>query len=118
MPINKNSKKDTEMMEKRASMGRSNGKLKRFLHKIRPIVATALAAVLCFWLLSGGINYIKTGQNIVDWTVYHGKKFGNWLASLIDPDTTPFKIEDGGVYFDDADVPDEGAIDLNVPEEE
>lgn len=86
----------------------------RFLRWLRRFVGTLLALFLVFMALSGAINQVKTGESIIDHTLGVSKKIGNFLESLFKNDS-PLKITEDGIYFKDADVPDESALDGVLP---
>jgi hypothetical protein len=77
---------------------------------ILKIFGILVAAGLAFFLLSGGINQVRTGETLVEYALDIGHNISEFLNSLTDG-TSPFKFTDDGVYFKDADVPENGALD-------
>lgn len=84
--------------------------LSNFLRSVRIFLGTLLVVVIVFFLLSGVINQVKTGQTLVDYSLQTGKKIGVFFESLFTSES-PFKITEDGIYFKDANVPNESAID-------
>lgn len=109
-------KNDQQPKRKRASMTQmymmsyQRSLLFRFLHFVRVIIGTALVVFIIWFCLSGGINYVKTGETFVEYALDIGKNVGNFFESLF-TDESPLKYTEDGVYFKDADVPDGSAVD-------
>lgn len=82
----------------------------RFLHFIRVILGTGIVVFLIWFCLSGGINYVKTGETFVEYALDIGHNVGYFLESLFTEDS-PLKYTEDGVYFKDADVPEGSAVD-------
>lgn len=80
-----------------------------FLIVIR-ILGIIIALSLAFFLLSGGINQVKTGKTLVEIALDIGENISHFFGSLLNG-TSPFKFTDDGVYFKDADVPESGLFD-------
>ena len=81
-----------------------------FVFGVLRIIGLIILSSLTMFLLSGGINQVKTGQTLVEYALDIGHNISGFLNSLLDG-TSPFKFTDDGVYFKDADVPEEGALD-------
>lgn len=77
-------------------------------------IGIIIAIALAFFLLSGGINQVKTGETLVEYALDCGERISDFFASLLDG-TSPFKFTKDGVYFKDAEVPEEGALDQVDP---
>ena len=73
-------------------------------------VGLIIAIALGFFLLSGGINQVKTGQTLVEYALDSGQ----WLSDLFNHSAEgngPLKITEDGIYFQDATPPEEGLLD-------
>lgn len=81
----------------------------KFFSNFRKITGTILAVLFVLFLLSGAINQVKTGQTLVDYSLNVGKVIGGYLEGLF-TGNSPLKITEDGVYFKDADIPSESAI--------
>lgn len=83
-------------------------------HKIFRFLRWAIGIIICgglvFLLLSGAINQVKTGENMLSYVMNIGHCIGDGLESLF-TDDSPLKANEDGVYFKDASVPDKGALD-------
>lgn len=73
-------------------------------------ILICLIAVL--FLLSGGINQVKTGESLAEYALDIGEDISEFFMSLADG-TGPFKFTEDGIYFKDAEVPENGALDGN-----
>ena len=71
------------------------------------IIGLAIAFALAFLLLSGVVNQVKTGQTLVNYALEVGTEISEFFGSLLN-NTSPFKFTKDGIYFKDAEVPDEG----------
>lgn len=87
----------------------SMGTFKRIFSYFRKITAYLLLGGFLFLLLSGSINQVKTGQNIIDYILSIGKKIGAWLE-ILPTNEGPIEINENGIYLKDKakDVPKEG----------
>lgn len=77
---------------------------------IMRVIGIIIAVALAFFLLSGGINQVKTGQTLVEYALDIGENISHFFESLLHG-TSPFKFTNDGVYFKDADVPEDGLFD-------
>lgn len=81
----------------------------KLLRNLRKIIGTIFACFLIYLLLSGTINQVKTGQNLLNYSLDIGKKIAYMLNKIHEGDG-PLKITEDGVYFNDANPPSEGAL--------
>lgn len=116
------SKDKKEMKKQRASGANSlymlSAKRRLFFQSlkcVRKILGTIVVIAIIFFLLSGVINQVKTGETLVEYVIDVGKSLGEVFSGFPEG-SGPFKWEDG-IYFKNADVPDESAIDKDkLPE--
>lgn len=80
-----------------------------FLVGLRKFVGSIICILIVIFLLSGGINYVKTGESLVKYALHIGKNIGETLKSIPEGGG-PFKFTEDGVYFKDADVPEGSAL--------
>lgn len=80
-----------------------------FFRSVRKIIGLGLACLFIFFLLSGAINQVKTGETIIDYAIDIGHNIGNFFESLFTKDS-PLKVTEDGVYFKDANVPENSAL--------
>lgn len=80
-----------------------------FMRTVRNILGIALVCLFGWFLISGGINQAKTGQNLVDYALVTGQKVGNFFKSLFTNDS-PLKVNEDGIYLKDANVPKDAAL--------
>lgn len=86
----------------------------KFMRGLRKFVGTLVVLGIIFLLLSGAINQVKTGESILKYILNVGQNLGTKFESLFTEDS-PLKVTEDGVYFKDADVPDNGALDNILP---
>lgn len=108
-----------EQMKKMNSGGRSSsgggirgGSILGILKKLRNVIGTIIAIFGVLFLLSGGINQVRTGETLAQYAMDIGKSIGDVLKKLPNGNG-PVKVNENGIYFNNADVPEESAIDGN-----
>ena len=74
---------------------------------IRGFIGLIICLVLGVFLLSGGVNQGKTVRNLADRVVYAGHAIGGFFSDMWNGDG-PISVSSEGIYFADAEVPDEG----------
>ena len=62
-----------------------------FVFGVLRIIGLIILASLTMFLLSGGINQVKTGQTLVEYALDIGHNISGFLNSLLDG-TSPFKL--------------------------
>lgn len=83
---------------------------RKILFTIMKVFGLSISLALVFFLLSGGINQVKTGETLVEYSLDVGENISNFFKSLT-KGTSPFKFTSDGVYFKDAEVPTNGVFD-------
>ena len=73
------------------------------------MLGTLIVVLVVFFLLSGAINQVKTGETLAEYATDIGKSLGDMFSKLPNG-AGPFKWDDG-IYFKNANVPNESAID-------
>lgn len=104
-------------MAKEEQEKKKSGSMNKFIHPykaragrgVRNVLSLALAIFLVWFLISGGINQRKTGENLAQYGMNGGKEISNFFSGLFSNDS-PLKVTEDGVYLNDADVPDNGAV--------
>lgn len=86
------------------------------MRTIRVVLGTGLVVLIIYFLLSGVINQVKTGETLVDYALGIGQDIGDFLESMF-TDESPLKVTEDGIYFKDADVPDESALEDVIHQE-
>lgn len=108
----------TEEKEPKRKNRRYNSMMNSYIfhpirYKIFRFLRWAIGIIICgglvFLLLSGAINQVKTGENMLSYFMNIGHHIGDGLESLF-TDDSPLKANEDGVYFKDASVPDKGAL--------
>lgn len=84
-----------------------------FMRGVRSVLGIIVIVILIYLLLSGAINQVKTGETMVNYFLHIGQNLGETLESLFTSDS-PFKITEDGIYFQDAEIPDNGALDDSI----
>lgn len=80
-----------------------------FLVGLRKFIGTGICILITLFLLSGGINYVKTGESLLNYALHIGRNIGETLKSIPEGGG-PFKFTKDGVYFKDADIPENSAL--------
>lgn len=76
---------------------------------LRETIGTLLVLLIIFFLLSGAINQVKTGETFVNYSLRTGKKISVFFKNLVSKEG-PLKITKDGVYFKDAEIPQDSAL--------
>lgn len=89
---------------------------------IMRLIGLLVAGFVLFFLLSGGINQVKTGQSLVNYTLMWGHRVSGMIDDLVHGTNETFIITEDGIYFRDSvgDVPENSALDGlddDVPDE-
>lgn len=82
--------------------------IKRLFKSLRNVLVMAILAIAIFLLLSGAINQVKTGQNIVQYITHLGREIS---YRIIPGEDSKLKVTEDGIYLKDAEVPQEGLFD-------
>lgn len=92
-----------------------------FLIIVRGICFLLLGFII-FFLLSGGINQVKTGQSMANYFLMWGHRAADFMDSLAHGTNDTFVVTEDGIYFKDSvgDVPEDSALDSiddDIPDE-
>lgn len=93
----------------RGYVSRRGGWFLSSLRGVRKILGTIIVVLLIFFLLSGAINQVKTGETFAEYAMDIGQSLAGVFKAF--PEGNGFLKWEDGIYFKNADVPDHSAVD-------
>lgn len=109
MAYNNNAKNKEEIKKPSAASRYIQRRKGRLLRSIWKLIGSLVALFIIYLLLSGVINQVKTGENLLNYSLDIGKKISHFFNGLLEGDS-PLKITKDGIYFEDVTPPAEGAF--------